>query len=130
MVPPRAAGPGGRQLRPFTNAPRPTGNVLRSGPFTESTHLDRVAKSHLIDMYVQADEKRAAVRTRTGAFLCLRRSLARRRDDLTDPFLCLVIQLPGRISRRGGAPRLYLLEHQDPKGCQDGCGDQGKYCGF
>lgn len=40
---------------PFTNAPRPTGNVLRIGPFTESTHLHRVAKSRLIDMYVKAD---------------------------------------------------------------------------
>ena len=63
-----------------------------------TANLDSVAKPHLIDMYVQADYKRATVRTRTGAFLCLRRLLAGRRDDLADPFLRLVIQLPGRVA--------------------------------
>lgn len=40
---------------PFTNAPRPTCKVLRIGQFTDSANLHRGAKSHLIDIYLQAD---------------------------------------------------------------------------
>ena len=46
---------GGRQLRVVYVRSAADRNVLRLCPFTESTHLDRVAESHLIDMYVQAD---------------------------------------------------------------------------
>lgn len=40
---------------PYTNSPRPTGNVLWIDPFTETTYLDTLATAGLIELYVEAN---------------------------------------------------------------------------